>query len=71
MRSEFPEVFALSVEKKIELVTELWDSIAEATPLSEVQRAELDRRLEEHKKNPENAVPWETVKASIISRLKR
>ena len=61
----------LSVEERLVLVEELWDSIAEATPLSEAQRAELDRRLEEHKKNPENAVPWETVKASIISRLKR
>jgi len=60
----------LSVEERIALVEELWDSIAEATPLSEPQRAELDRRLEEHKRNPDDVVPWEVVKASINARLK-
>jgi len=60
----------LSVEERITLVEELWDSIAEATPLSEPQRAELDRRLEEHKRNPDDVVPWEVVKASITARLK-
>jgi putative addiction module component (TIGR02574 family) len=60
----------LSVEERIALVEELWDSIAEATPLSEPQRAELDRRLEEHKRNPDDVVPWEVVKASIAARLK-
>ena len=60
----------LSVEERITLVEELWDSIAEATPLSEPQRAELDRRLEEHKRNPDDVVPWEVVKASINARLK-
>jgi putative addiction module component (TIGR02574 family) len=60
----------LSVEERIALVEELWDSIAEATPLSEPQRAELDRRLEEHKRNPNDVVPWEVVKASITARLK-
>jgi putative addiction module component (TIGR02574 family) len=60
----------LSVEERIALVEELWDSIAEATPLSEPQRAELDRRLEEHKRNPDDVVPWEVVKASITARLK-
>ena len=37
----------LSVEERLVLVEELWDSIAEATPLTEAQRAELDRRLED------------------------
>ena len=61
----------LSVEERFVLVEELWDSIAEATPLTEAQRAELDRRLEDHKNNSENVVPWKCVKASIISRLKK
>ena len=59
----------LSVEERITLVEELWDSIAEATPLSETQCAELDRRLEDHKNNPEDVIPWEAVKASITARL--
>lgn len=60
----------LSVEERIALVEELWDSIAEATPLTEAQRAELDRRLEEHKRYPDDVVPWEVIKASITARLK-
>lgn len=38
----------LSVEERLELVEDLWDSIAEedaATSLTDAQRAELDRRL--------------------------
>lgn len=60
----------LSVEERIALVEALWDSIAEDTPLTEPQRAELDRRLEEHKRDPSDVVPWEVVKASITARLK-
>ena len=61
----------LSVEERIELVEEIWDSIAEATPLTEAQRRELDRRLQDHRANPDDVVAWEVVKASITARLKR
>jgi len=61
----------LSVEERIALVEELWDSIAEATPLPEDQRIELDRRLAEHEANPNDVVPWDDVKASINARLNR
>jgi putative addiction module component (TIGR02574 family) len=60
----------LSVEERIALVEDLWDSIAEDTPLTEPQRAELDRRLEDHRRDPGNVVPWEVIKASITARLK-
>ena len=60
----------LSVEERIALVEDLWDSIAEDTPLTEPQRAELDRRLEDHQRDPGNVVPWEVIKASIAARLK-
>lgn len=60
----------LSVEERIALVEELWDSISEDTPLTEAQRAELDRRLEEHERNAGDVVPWEVVKATIAARLK-
>ena len=61
----------LSVEERIELVEEIWDSIAEATPLTEAQRRELDRRLQDHEANPDDVLPWEVVKASITARLER
>ncbi|MEX2198410.1 MAG: addiction module protein [Burkholderiales bacterium] len=60
----------LSVEERIALVEEIWDSIAEATPLTQAQRRELDRRLQDHEANPDDAVSWEVVKASMAARLK-
>ena len=64
----------LSVEERLALVEDLWDSIAEesaATSLTDAQRAELDRRLAEHAANPNDVVPWEDIKTSITARLKR
>ncbi len=61
----------LSVEERLALVEELWDSIAGATPVTDAQRTELDRRLAEHKAHPEDVVTWEQVKESITARLKR
>ena len=64
----------LSVEERLALVEELWDSIAESSgelPLSKAQRAELDRRLAEYEAHPDDVIPWEDVKASIAARLKR
>ena len=60
----------LSVEERIALVEELWDSIAESTPLTDAQRTELERRLQDHNSSPDDVVPWEVVKASISARLK-
>ena len=64
----------LSVEERLALVEDLWDSIAEdsaATSLTDAQRAELERRLADHEANPNDVVPWEDVKASITARLIR
>ncbi len=64
----------LSVEDRLALVEDLWDSIAEdsaATSLTDAQRAELERRLADHEANPNDVVPWEDVKASITARLNR
>ena len=64
----------LSVEERLTLVEELWDSIAEdsaAVPLTDAQRAELDRRLADHEAHPDDVVSWDDVKASIAARLKR
>ncbi len=63
----------LSVEERLTLVEDLWDSIAEesaAASLTDAQRAELDRRLADHKSNPNDVVSWEDVKTSITARLK-
>lgn len=64
----------LTVEERLALVEELWDSISDSgtsLPLTDAQRSELDRRLAEHESNPDDVVPWEDVKTSIGGRLKR
>lgn len=64
----------LGVEDRLALVEEIWDSIvadSSAVPLTEAQRAELDRRIAEHEANPDDVVPWDEVKASVIERLKK
>ena len=64
----------LGVEERIALVEDLWDSIAAdsaAVPLTEAQRAELDRRIADHEANPDDVAPWQEVKASITDRLEK
>jgi putative addiction module component (TIGR02574 family) len=61
----------LSVAERLQLVGEIWDSIApalEQLPLTEAQRQELDRRLAALEANPGNVVPWEEVEARALLR---
>jgi putative addiction module component (TIGR02574 family) len=64
----------LGVEERLALFGEIWDSIAAdsaAVPLTIEQTQELERRLAAHEKNPEDAIPWADVKASITKLLGR
>lgn len=61
----------LTVAERIQLVEDIWDSIAEAPEtleLTPAQRAELDRRLEEHRQSPGSAIPWEQVRTELFKR---
>ena len=52
----------LSVSERIRLVEDIWDSIAadsQSQPLTQSQREELDRRLADHEKHPEEGSTWE------------
>lgn len=66
------QVFALTVEEKIDLAVELWDSIAQEDfpPIDEELKQELDRRLEEHEKDPSSARSWDEVRDWLWSRRK-
>ena len=62
----------LPLEERLALVEEIWDSIATdsaAVPLTEAQRAELQKRIEEDDAHPDDLTSWEQVKASTLSRL--
>ena len=63
----------LSVPERIQLAEDLWESIPESAdiPLTEAQRVELDRRLEDLEQHPDDGEPWEVVRARLYTRLKR
>jgi putative addiction module component (TIGR02574 family) len=64
------ELMELSPAERIELAMELWDSVeSEAfSPLTDEEKADLDRRLDELEKNPTMGSPWEDVKARLLTR---
>jgi putative addiction module component (TIGR02574 family) len=58
----------LSIPERILIVERLWDSIAAeqaSLPVTESQKAELDRRLNACRKLPSEGSSWEEVKARI------
>lgn len=62
----------LPIEERLALVEEIWDSIAAdsaVVPLTEAQRAELQKRIEDDDAHPDDLTSWEQVKASTLSRL--
>ena len=62
----------LSVERRLELISELWDSIPDSLdtlPVPEWHREELDRRLAAADANPDAAIPWEELKRRLREKL--
>ncbi len=65
-------ILALSVPERIQLVEDIWDSIAQAPkslPLTTAQKAELDRRLAAYRKDPSVGSPWEAVRKKLRKSL--
>jgi putative addiction module component (TIGR02574 family) len=65
------QIVALSVQDRIRLVQAILESIAAEqvhADLTEFQKQELDRRIDDSETNPENVLTWEEVKASVKSR---
>jgi putative addiction module component (TIGR02574 family) len=66
------ELMKLTPAERIDLVQDLWDSIAQhdLPPLGEEEKKELERRLEEHRRDPSAAITWDEFKAQLASHLK-
>ena len=65
------ELFKLSAAERLELVEDLWDSIAdedEVLALTDEQREDLERRLAEADADPTGGPPWEEVRERIRQR---
>jgi putative addiction module component (TIGR02574 family) len=68
MNTEFAQVFELNVSEKLQLLEDLWDSIAqspEQIPVLDWQKEELDKRKAAYVQNPDSGSSWEAVKARI------
>jgi putative addiction module component (TIGR02574 family) len=63
-----PDIRQLPIPERLQLVEQIWDSIAEDEKqfqLTEAQRAELDRRLAAHEADPGRGSPWNEVKKRL------
>lgn len=62
------DIASLSFEERLRLLDELWESLArtpETVPLTEAQREELDRRLNEVDREGPVGIPWDEVLGRI------
>ena len=65
------DIAGLTAEERLHLLEELWDSLSampEAIPLTNAQREELDRRLDELDREGPAGIPWEEAVRRIRSR---
>jgi putative addiction module component (TIGR02574 family) len=68
--NHLPELLKLSVAERIQLVEDIWDSIAaeaSAVELSDEIREELDRRLDDQEANPGIGHSWPEVKERLLT----
>ena len=68
MSAELKDILEMSVAERIQLVEDIWDSIAaapESLPLTDNERQELDRRLEAYAQNPDEGISWDELKEKV------
>lgn len=71
MAKPAPDYRKLPIPERLRLVEDIWNSIAEdakTLPLTDEQRAELDRRWAEHERDPSSAIPWDQVRSELYER---
>ena len=68
---DFEAIKRLPVRERVQLAQEIWESLqltAEELPLTEEQVELIRQRLDEHRRNPEAALPWSEVKKRLGSK---
>lgn len=71
MNTEFAQVFELTVSEKLQLLEDLWDSIAhvpEQIPVLDWQKEELAQRKAAYLRNPDAGSSWEAARERIRNR---
>jgi putative addiction module component (TIGR02574 family) len=65
------DTLKLSIPERIQLVEDIWDTIAsetESIELTENEKRIIDERLEAYHKNPDEGSPWDEVYKRIVSK---
>jgi putative addiction module component (TIGR02574 family) len=65
------EIGKLTTDERLQLIEQLWNSLSEtpdAVPLTDAQREELDRRLDELDREGPGGIPWAEIYQRIRSR---
>lgn len=58
----------LTVSERFELIERLWDSLRHrvgSLPLDAEERAVIEARREAHRRDPDAAIDWETVRGEL------
>lgn len=67
-----PDFRTMSVAERVQLVEDIWDSIALDSPesigLTAAQREEVRRRIAAHDADPGSAVSWDAVRTELLQR---
>ncbi|MDP8236899.1 MAG: addiction module protein [Candidatus Erginobacter occultus] len=69
MNTALQELETLPVPERVQLVEDLWDSIARSNaeiPIPRWQRDEVDRRKQNYLRNPDSGRTWDAVKRDIL-----
>ena len=67
----FKEARALPLAEQIELCRNLWDGITGSHELTPGEAELIDRRLQDHRDNPDDVVSLEEVKAKLDAKYRK
>lgn len=62
------EILALPVSDRLRIVETIWDSIAaepDKVPVTDAQKKEIEARLEDYRRDPTIAIPWEEARKRL------
>ena len=63
------EIGNLSAAEKFELLDALWQSLETGElSLTDAQRDELEYRMSQYERNPDEVIPWEQVRAGLFEK---
>ena len=66
------DLFSMSIPERIQLVEDIWDSIAiqpDKVELTSDIKFELDQRLEEYEQQPQEQSSWDEVRSRLWRRV--